>query len=159
MLGRGIGPGYTFGASLWLTRFLGIEGNYLKPRQVRASGGESFSFTSTQDTDVWTIAGKLGAQAGRVRIYGKAGANYHQATLKTTERIENASQSFEYKTTGWNWVFGGGAEIWLGQSHRAAIFGDAGQARIKGAAESGGEARIDDRLTYVSVGMKVHVGG
>ena len=38
-----------------------------------------------------------------------------------------------------------------------AIFGDAGIFRIKGDDESGGEARIDDRLKYVTVGVKLRI--
>ena len=62
-------------------------------------------FTRLIDTDVWTVAGKLGVQAGTVRIYGKAGTNYHEATSTTVETIENISQTFAYKTTGWSWLY------------------------------------------------------
>jgi hypothetical protein len=154
---RPSGPTYTFGASLWLTRFIGVEGAYIRPHQVKASGGDTFNFDTRLDSDVWTIAGKGGVQAGSVRIYGKAGVNYHEANNKTTETLAGVTQTFEYKTTGWSWVYGGGMEVWLGSHQRMAIYGDGAFVNIKGKAESGGEAKIDDRLRYVSVGVKLRL--
>ncbi|HJZ73928.1 MAG TPA: outer membrane beta-barrel protein [Vicinamibacterales bacterium] len=155
---RTTGFTYTFGVDVWLTRFVGVEGGYLHPHEVSASGGDgTFTFKSTLDSDVWTVAGKLGAQAGVVRIYGKGGMNYHQATTKTAQTIDNVPQVFQYKTTGWSWIFGGGMEAWLGQRQRLAIYSDAGIMRIKGDAESGGEAKIDDRLKYIAVGVKLRL--
>lgn len=151
------GLAYTFGATVWLTRFVGVEGSYLHPHEATASGGDTYAFSSSLDSDVWTILGKLGAQAGVVRIYGQGGTNYHEATNLTAETIDNLSQSFQYKTKGWSWIFGGGMEAWLGQKQRLAIFADGGIMRIKGKAESGGEALIDDRLKYVAVGVKVRL--
>lgn len=148
---------YSFGATVWLTRFVGVEGMYMRPHQVSASGGDTFKFDTTLDSDVWTVAGKLGAQAGVVRIYGKGGMNYHEATNKTHETLETASQNFEFKTTGWSWVFGGGMEAWIGARQRMAIYADAGIMRIKGKAESGGEAKIDDRMKYVAAGVVLRI--
>jgi hypothetical protein len=147
---------YTFGVDVWLTRFVGLEGAYMRPHEVSASGGDAASsFGTTMESDVWTVAGKLGAQAGVVRIYGKGGLNYHQATTRTVQTIDNISQVLEYRTTGWSWLFGGGMEAWMGQNQRLAIFADAGIMRIKGASE--GEAAIDDRLKYVAVGVKLRL--
>ena len=150
---------YTFGVDVWLSRFVGVEGSYIHPHEVSASGGDgsTFTFKSTMGSDVWTAAGKLGAQAGVVRIYGKGGMNYHQATTKTAETIDNSVQAIEYKTTGWSWIFGGGMEAWLGQRQRLAIYADAGIIRVKGKSEGGGEAKIDDRLKYVAVGVKLRL--
>ena len=151
------GLSYNFGATMWLSRFVGVEGSYMRPHQVTASGGDTYSFKTTLDSDVWAVTGKLGAQAGVVRIYGEGGMNYHEATNTTNETIGSASQSFQYKTKGWSWVFGGGLEGWIGAAQRVAIYGDAGVMRIKGKAESGGEATIDDRLKYVAVGVKLRL--
>jgi hypothetical protein len=148
---------YNFGATVWLTRFVGFEGSYIRPHQVTASGGDTYSFNTTLDSDVWTALGKLGAQVGVVRLYGQGGMNYHEATNKTAETIDGISQTFQYQTKGWSWIFGGGAEIWVGEKQRMAIFADGGIMRIKGKAESGGEALIDDRLKYVSVGVKLRL--
>jgi hypothetical protein len=148
---------YNFGATLWLSRFVGFEGSYMRPHKVTASGGDTYKFDTTLDSDVWTVTGKLGAQAGPVRIYGEGGMNYHEATNTTHETIETASQTVQYKTNGWSWVFGGGLEGWIGAKQRVAIYGNAGIMRIKGKAEGGGEAQIDDRLKYVAIGVKLRV--
>ena len=148
---------YNFGATWWMSRFVGVEGSYMRPHQVTASGGDTYHFDSTLDSDVWTVMGKLGAQAGVVRIYGEGGMNYHEATNTTHETIETASQTIQYKTKGWSWVFGGGLEAWIGAKQRLAIYGNGGILRIKGNAESGGEAKIDDRLRYVAVGVKLRL--
>jgi hypothetical protein len=149
---------YTFGVDVWLTRFVGVEGSYLHPHEVKASGGDgTYAFNTTLDSDVWTTAGKVGAQVGVVRIFGKGGLNYHQATNKTVQTIEPLAQTFEYKTKGWSWMFGGGIEAWMGRRQRLAIYADAGIMRIKGKAEGGGEAQIDDRLKYLAVGVKVRL--
>lgn len=151
------GATYMFGADVWLTRFVGVEGAYIRPHESKASGGDTYHFDHTLDSDVWMVAGKGGFQAGPVRIYGKYGLNYHEAVNSTTETIDNVTQKFEYKTTGWGWVWGGGMEGWIGAHQRVAIYGDAGIARIKGKPESGGEARIDDRLKYAAVGIKLRI--
>jgi hypothetical protein len=148
---------YAFGATVWLSRFVGVEGSYMRPHEVTASGGDTYKFNSTLDSDVWTVMGKLGAQAGVVRIFGQGGMNYHEATNTTAETIDVNSQTFQYKTKGWSWIFGGGMEAWIGARQRFAIYGDGGIMRIKGNAESGGEAQIDDRLKYVTVGVKVRL--
>jgi len=148
---------YAFGATLWLTRFVGVEGSYIRPHEVTASGGDTYRFNSTLDSDVWLVMGKLGAQAGVVRIFGQGGMNYHEATNTTAETIDVNSQTFLYKTKGWSWVFGGGMEAWIGARQRVAIYGDGGIMRINGKAEGGGEAQIDDRLKYVTVGVKLRL--
>lgn len=148
---------YAFGATVWLTRFVGVEGSYIRPHEVTASGGDTYRFNSSLDSDVWTVMGKLGAQVGVVRLFGQGGMNYHEATNSTAETIDVSSQTFQYKTKGWSWIFGGGAEVWLGRNQRLAVYGDGGIMRIKGNAESGGEARIDDRLKYVTVGVKLRI--
>jgi hypothetical protein len=151
------GIGYTFGADVWFNRFVGVEGTYIHPHKVTASGGDTFHFDHTLDSDVWALAGKGGIQAGVVRIYGKYGFNYHEATNTTTETIDNITQLFSYKTTGWSWIFGGGMEAWIGAHQRMAIYGEAGLAQIKGKAESGGEALINDRLRTITVGVKLRL--
>jgi hypothetical protein len=149
---------YSFGVDVWLTRFVGLEGAYIRPHEVKATGGEAnYNFSNTLDSDVWTTAGKVGAQVGVVRLYGKAGLNYHQATNRTAQNIDTDAQVIEYRTKGWSWIFGGGMEAWLGQSQRLAIFADAGVMRIKGDSEGGGEALIDDRLKYITVGVKLRL--
>ena len=148
---------YSFGVAYWLTRFVGVEANYLKPTQFKASGGDTFKFDTGMDTDVWSIVGKAGVQAGVVRLYGQGGVNYHQTTLKTKETQDTATQSFEVQTEGWNPTFGGGGEVWI--KNKVAIYGELAVATIKGKAKGGGEAKIDDRATALTVGIRLHVGG
>jgi hypothetical protein len=62
----------------------------------------------------------------------------------------------QFKTRGWSWTFGGGVEAWLGRW--VAIYGEGGYLRLKGATVDGSEGQLDDGLTYVVAGLRVHVG-
>jgi OmpA-like transmembrane domain. len=149
--------GYTAGATYWVKRYIGVEGSYIKPRKVTAQGNsDTFNFDSALDAHVVTIAGKVAAPIGPVRLYAKVGMNYHRATSTTSETIGTASQTFEMKTQGWGWLLGGGAEAWITPS--VALYAEAGIARIKGADVSGGEGVIDDRLRSIVFGLRVHLG-
>jgi hypothetical protein len=144
--------GYTFGATFWVRRWLGAEAAYIKPRQMKATGGDTFSFTSTQDTDIFTIAAKGGIPAGPVRFFGQGGAAYHQGTTKTLETIDVAAQAFQYKTHGWSYMWGGGAEVWIWK--KIALYADLGVIQVRGSANTGGEARMDDTIRYLFTGAK-----
>jgi outer membrane protein with beta-barrel domain len=149
--------GYTGGITYWFTRYLAAEATYIKPSKMTASGsGDTFNFTSALSADVFTIVGKLAAPFGPVRIYGQAGTNYHQAVSTSAETIDGATQSFELRTHGWSWVYGGGGEGWI--TKRVAIFGEFNLARIKGVDERGGEGQIDDRLRTLMGGVRVRLG-
>ena len=148
---------YTGGATFWITPFLGAEASYLRPRKVTAQGsGDTFRFDSSLDTQIVTVAGKVGVPIGPVRLYGQAGMNYHQATSLTTETIDTVAQTLQLKTKGWGWLFGGGGEVWLAGSF--ALYGELGFAAIKGPNEAGGEGRIDDRVHYIVGGARVRIG-
>lgn len=149
------GFGYSFGATFWFNRWLGAEGSYLKPRSVTAHGGDSYSFDSTFDVDMFTVAAKIGIPAGPARIYGLVGGNFHQSTLNSTETIDSATQTFAQKTHGWGYLFGGGTEIWV--TPKVAIYGEASLSQVKGKAEDGGEGLIDDRLRFLGFGVKVRL--
>jgi hypothetical protein len=150
------GLAYSGGATYWITRFVGVEASYLKPKNMTAEGGDTFSFDSTLDADVWTLAGIAGAPIGPVRLYGKAGVNYHQATSTTIQTVGNVSQTIAFRTKGYGWLFGGGLEGWI--SSRVALFGEFDLASLKGDAEGGGEALIDDRLRLFMGGIRLHIG-
>jgi hypothetical protein len=155
--GKDTGFAYTAGATLWLKRYVGVEGSYMKPRKTTASGsGDTYSFNSELDVDVVTVAGALGVPIGPVRLYGKGGTNYHFGTSTTKETINSLSQTFEVKTRGWGWLFGAGMEIWIAPA--VALYADAGFAGVKGAAVGGGEARLDDRLRFLMFGARVRIG-
>lgn len=149
------GLGYSFGATYWITRWLGAEGGYVKPRKVTAKGGDTFAFNSAFDVDVFTVAGKLAIPAGPVRVYGLAGANFHQATLNSTETIETATQAFIQKTHGWGWLLGGGSEVWV--TPKVALYGELSLAHITGKAEDKGEGTVDDRLRFIAAGLRIRL--
>lgn len=148
---------YTFGATYWITRYLGVEGSYRHPLQFKANGGEGITFETTQDTDIWNIVGKVGVQAARARFYGQGGYSYHQTTHLTIQSISEASQRIERLTKGWNYVYGGGAEVWV--KRKFAIFGELDFTKLKGDATDDSEFTVDDKATSVFVGVRVHIGG
>jgi opacity protein-like surface antigen len=154
--GHDSGLAYSAGAAYWITRFLGVEGTYVKPKNMTAQGGDIFKFNSTLDPDVWTLTGVLAAPVGPVRLYGKGGVDYHQATSTTVETINGAAQALAFRTKGFGWTFGGGLEVWL--NTHVALFGEFDFARIKGDAEGGGEAVTDDHLRLLLGGLRIHLG-
>ncbi len=154
--GHDSGIGYTGAATFWIKRFLGVEGAYLKPKTMTASGGDSFKFDSELDADIWTLAGIAAAPIGPVRLYGKGGVTYHQATASTKETIGTASQTFDYRTKGYSWMFGAGLEGWV--TSRVALFGEAGVDRLKGKSDGGGDPLIDDQMRVVIAGIRLHLG-
>jgi hypothetical protein len=149
------GLGYTFGGTVWITRWLGAEGGYVKPRQVTAAGGDTFKFNSAFDVDVFTVAAKLAIPAGPVRIYGLGGANFHQSTLSSTETIDAATQAFGQKTHGWGWLLGGGTEVWV--TPKVALYGELSVAHVRGKAEDKGEGIVDDRLRFLAIGARIRL--
>ena len=148
---------YTFGATYWFTRNFAVEGSFLHPQKLEATGGEGYRFDTTLNADIWNIVAKAGVQAGPARLYGQGGLSYHQATHTTNETIGEATQRFERQTRGWSYVYGGGAEIWV--KPRFAIFGELDFARLKGDATDESEAKIDDQARSLLVGVRVHIGG
>ena len=50
---------------------------------------------------------------------------------------------------------GGGVEAWV--SRRAAIYGEIARAQIKGSPTGGGTGAINDRVTLVLIGARVHI--
>ena len=154
--GGGSALGLHFGATFWLTRNFGIEGSYFNPKTLKVNGGDVFTFNTGMSADVWSVLGKAGVQAGAVRLYGQGGQSYHQATITTNETINSASQKIEFQTKGWNWTYGGGAEVWI---KKVAIYGEFDVTWIKGNDRAGGEAKIDDRARLFLAGIRLHVGG
>jgi hypothetical protein len=154
--GHDSGFSYSGGVAFWITRFLAVEGTYVKPKNMTAQGGDIFKFNSTLDPDVWTLGGVLAAPVGPTRIYGKGGMDYHQATSTTVETINGASQTLAFRTKGFGWTFGGGLEVWL--NTHLGLFGEVDFARLKGDAEGGGEAVTDDHLRLFLGGVRLHLG-
>jgi hypothetical protein len=163
------GFGYTAGVSYWLSPYIGAEGAYLKPSKPTADGsGDGFRFNSALDADVFTVVGKVGGPVGPVRLYGEIGADYHRATLETTETIDTqtvvvdgvtqttkgGTQTLSLETSGWGLMFGGGLEVWL--ARRFAVYGEGSYIAIKGNAREG-EGLIDDHVIALTFGVRVHI--
>jgi outer membrane protein with beta-barrel domain len=146
------------GAGYWISHIIGVEATFLRPSNATAFGsGDGFHFTSARETRVWTIGGIVGAPIGGVRIYGRGGAAFHRATMTTTETVDiSGTQDFELKTAGWGWIAGGGLEVWL--KPFVAFYADGGIVKLKGSAVGGGEGALDDQLTFVTVGARIHIG-
>lgn len=162
---------YAAGAAYWINRYVAAEASYVKPATVTMNGGaDTFRFNSAFEAHILTVTGKVGVPIGPVRVYGQVGMNYHRALFTTTQTnddvtvtiddveqtIKGGTQTFELRTGGWGWVFGGGAEAWV--TRRLAIYAEAGRARLKGSTLDDGEGGIDDRATFVLVGARVHIG-
>jgi hypothetical protein len=148
---------YTAGATWWLKPWIGVEGAYLKPRRFTAAGSSgNYSFDSTLDVDMATIAGVVGIPIHAVRLFGKAGANFQYEKSTTRNTINGAEQTIRTQAQGWGWLFGGGLEIWMAPA--VAIYADAGLAGLRGTPIGGGEVRFEDRLSYVNVGIRIHIG-
>jgi Outer membrane protein beta-barrel domain len=163
--------GYTVGATYWFSRYLAAEGSFTKPAEVTIEGsGDDFRFTSFQDSEIYAMSGKVGFPTRRLRFYGQAGANYHRSTSGTSETldditvtnddgtetvIEGGVQTFNLKTSGWSWQFGGGAEFWI--LPRVAAYGEVGWTWIKGEAEDDGDGATDDRYRSFVGGIRLRL--
>jgi opacity protein-like surface antigen len=147
---------YNLGATLWLTRWLGIEGSYLRPSRMIVEGaGPGHSFTSEFDADIVNAVVKLGVPLGPVRIFGQGGGTYHDGNTEMTQTIGEASQVVETRTDGWSYTYGGGLEAWI--NDRFALYGEAGQTKIKGKERLVGEIEIDDKLTHYMFGVRLRI--
>ena len=169
--GDDTGFGFTAGAGFWLTPYLGAEASYLRPSEMSATGGgQTYQFTSSLETDVFTVVGMVGAPVGRARIYGMAGATYVYATSTTTQTnsditytidgvtqtIAGGTERLEAKVGGWGWLFGGGFELWV--SDYFAVYSEGGWGALKGSdLNPPGQALIDDRLIYIMGGGRFHI--
>jgi hypothetical protein len=175
--GDDAGLGYTAGLAYWISPFVAVEGSYLRPAKSEANGagqtgiGQNYRFNSFLDAHVVTFGGKIGGPIGSVRLYGQAGGTYHRATFGTAQSfdevtvvidgvsrtIEAGTQNFELKTGGWGWVMGGGAEVWLTRSF--GFYGEFGRAWLKGSAlDDEDEGTMDDAVTTILFGVRIHVG-
>lgn len=162
---------YTGGAAVWITSFLGAEAAYLKPTDSTAEGsGQDYRFNSFFDTRLITASGLLGVPLGPVRLYGKAGGAYHRGTFHTTQTMdeitvivdgvsqtfEGGTQTFELRTAGWGWLFGGGIEAWVARSF--ALYAEGSRAALKGPAVEDGEGQTNERITSFLFGARIRIG-
>ena len=150
------GLGYSFGGTVWLTRWLGAEGGYLKPRNVTAKGGDTFTFNSNLDVDVFTVAAMVGDSRGAgpdLRSDRQQLPPVH-ADLVRNDRRRDADLPARRRTAG-ACCIGGGTEIWV--TPKVAIYGELSVAKMHGKAEDKGEGLFDDRLRFIGVGVKIRL--
>ncbi|HEY3383202.1 MAG TPA: hypothetical protein VGK32_15635 [Vicinamibacterales bacterium] len=162
---------YAAGGDYWFNQYVAVGASYLRPGKLTADGsGGTYSFNGSLDVQLLTIAGKVGVPVGPVRIYGIGGANYHRGTFSTTETINpvtvtvdgvdqtfpGGTQAFVFRTAGWGWLFGGGFEGWL--TRTVAVYAEGGRAEVKGGPRTGGEGELNERLTFLAAGVKLHLG-
>ena len=143
------------GAGYWISHIIGFEVSYVRPGTATDLGtGDGFHFASRRKADLVTITAMAGVPFGGFRIYGRGGANYHRATLSTSETIDiSGTQNFELKTAGWGWVAAGGLEVWV--KRPVAFYVDGGFAKLKGAALGGAEGSLDDQIIFVLAGARL----
>ncbi len=169
--GSDIRLGMEGGATFWVTPFLGAQVTLVKPLAVKASGaGTTYGFESSLASRLLVVAANVGAPVGRVRLYGQAGANVHQATFTQTEMIDDktitvdgaaqtipgGTQTSVLETRGWGWVFGGGLEGWA--ANAVAIYAEGRYAHLHGRDVGGGEGQLDDHLFLAMAGVRVRLG-
>ena len=162
-----------FGAAYWLTRWLGLEGSFIRLSPVTAEGfDESYEFTGEISPLMATVSAIGGLNVRAARFYGRIGAAYHRADVRTTqitytrtidvgdtvETFPGAEQDFTFATTGWGPVWGGGIEGWVGD--KTALFADLSFIEIRGenANDDGSVRRIDERPMVFSAGLMIHFG-
>lgn len=145
------------GADFWVTKWLGVEGAYMKPRKITTQGaGGFFKFTDTYDAHLASVSGKVGFPVGRARLYGKGGGLFHSATTTSVMTIADVDQTLRLRTQGWSWIAGGGIEVWI--SPKFALFGEANFGRIRGDAVGDRiEGEAHDNLTALVAGFRVKI--
>lgn len=154
--GSGYVGAFNLGGTFWITRWLGVEGSYLRPSVVTTEGsGSTFTFKHEFDSNMVNFVGKLGIPVGPVRIYGQGGTTFHEATDRMVETIGGESQTVETSTDGWSYTFGGGIEAWI--SDRLALYGEAGRTKVKGEERKSGVIKIDDNLMHYMFGVRFRI--
>jgi hypothetical protein len=160
----GYGTTYTVGAAFWVTPFLAAEASFLKPAEMSAEATlETYRFTTTFDTELLNVVGKVGVPIGIVRPYGQVGGTYFRGTLLTTQTntvgTDSILQTNWQRTGGWGLTFGGGLEVWVAPAF--GIYGELGWSSLKGKLlePEPGEGETDDRLTQFMFGARIRLGG
>jgi hypothetical protein len=160
--GDAAGLGYSVGAAYWITPYLAAEGTYIQPADATATGTtDTYQFNSAFEPQVLTILGKVGIPLGPIRPYGQVGASYHRAKFTTNQTMTGAptpnTLSYQLRTSGWGFAFGGGLEMWF--SSVFGLYGEFGSSAVKGSARDDVDGAVDDRLTYVLFGARLRIGG
>ena len=155
-IGENSGVAFGGGVAFWFTPYAGIEASYVKPKRTLTEGAIANSlFRSTLEPHVLMFQAKLGVPAGRFRFYGQGGATWHRASITNIQdSVDGIEDRVELRTNGWGWTFGGGAEAWLAPA--VALYVEGGRAALKGGGvETGGEGKLDERMTYAIAGLRI----
>jgi len=162
----------TGGVSYWFSRFVGAEASFVKPLRVTAEGStETFEFGTDMESGLLTLSALGGVPIGPFRAFGRLGATVHRATRTVTQTIEDrtitvdgepqsvpgGTQTFQFRTEGYGWVYAGGAEYWL--SRWFAVYGEAGLLAMTGDDVGGSEGRVDDRMRFILAGVRIRILG
>jgi hypothetical protein len=160
----------TASVSYWILPYLAAEGGYVRfDRLTAGANGTTFNFNSDLEGGAFTLAGVGAIPAGKWKVYGKTGVDYHGATMTTnqtvydvgagnateTRLIAGGTQTVQLHTAGWGWLWAGGVEHWL--TKQVGVYGETGRLQIKGSDTRGGEGTISDTATYIFIGARVRI--
>jgi hypothetical protein len=169
---KGTRPAYAAAASLWPWPFLAASAAYIRPGRLTAAGrGADYRFDADLDVHLVAVTARAGGPVGRARLFGEAGLVYHRARGRVSQTIdpatvaegdetviiEGGTQRFQTETAGWGWLVGGGLEIWM--SPRLGLVVAFDRAAVKGKALDNSEARLDEWVTLVTLGLQLRLGG
>ncbi|MEO6214284.1 MAG: hypothetical protein ABIP65_11710 [Vicinamibacterales bacterium] len=147
---------FTGGASFWITKWLALDGGYLKPSQATAKGQEAdFEFDSVVDASVVTGGVRVGVPFSRLRIYASGGGNFHRATTTTVETIAGATQTMLVKTEGIGWQAGAGIEVWA--TKWFGLYAEASRIALKGEALDKSQGEFKDNLSVALLGVRIRL--
>jgi hypothetical protein len=160
------------GVTYWLSPYIGAEVSYSRPLNVKTTGsGNGYNFNSSLELFAVNITGKVALPVGSARVYALGGTSYDRAKTAVTETINDipvtidgvastfpgGTQTMTMETEGWGWNVGGGLEAWA--SSRLGVFVEGGRAAFKGKRiDAGGEGTLDERVWYLFIGARLHVG-
>ena len=149
--------GLVAGADFWVTTWLGVQGEYIKPRKITTQGaGGYYKFKDTYDAHLIALTGKAGLPIGRARLYGKGGAIFHSATTTSVNTIADEDQTLKLRTEGWSWIAGGGIEVWI--TKKFALYADTDFGRIRGDVVGDNlEGEAHDNLMALVGGFRVRI--
>jgi hypothetical protein len=165
-------PSATAGAAWWFTPHVAVVVSYMRNGAARASGtGDTYTFNSRLETNVLTVGGQIMGSVRHVTFFGLLGGAHHRARWLTSQTtndttvtvngvdqiLPGGTETWDVRTTGWNWSLSAGADFWLGS--RVAIQTAFQFAVLKGSDLGGSEATISERTPSVQVGLLFRLGG
>ena len=110
-----------------------------------------------------TLTGMIGVPlAGNFRPYGRFGAAKHWAVTTTTQTNApldidpGGTQEYGFESDGWNWIVGGGMEVWPVQ--RFGFYGEMSWTYLRGESPDVPDFTTDDRLMLTLFGLRLRLG-